>query len=422
MNKKGQNVAIIGSGISGLTAAWLLGREHNVSIFEANDYLGGHTHTKQVRLGEMTYPVNTGFIVFNDRTYPNFIRLMERLGVASEPSDMSFSMRCENTGIEYSGSNLNTLFAQRRNLLRPQIWRMIADILRFNRQAQSMIRDGAIDETVTVGEFVEAYGYSPAFINYYLVPMGAAIWSSSADAMMTFPMAFFLRFFDNHGLLSVNNRPQWRVLSGGSASYIEPITAAFKEHIYLRTAVRRVERSDHDVTLITAAGDRQSFDQVVFACHSDQALAMLAQPTIEESDILGAIPYQKNDVVLHTDARLMPRNKRAWASWNYHLPQRVNASATVTYDMNRLQNFSHTSQPILVTLNRCQDIHTDKIIERYQYSHPVFTLDGMRAQQRHAEISGKNNSHYCGAYWFNGFHEDGVNSGLRVAQAFGVQW
>jgi predicted NAD/FAD-binding protein len=411
---KKQKIAVIGSGIAGLTSAHLLSREHEVSLFEANDYIGGHTHTRPVELGGKVYPVNTGFIVFNDWTYPNFIKLMDQLGVDSEESDMSFSVRDENTGIEYNGTSLNSLFAQRRNLFRPSFLRMVKDILRFNKQTVSALENGEISEEETLGEFVAKHGYSKSFVNHYIVPMGAAIWSASEDMMMDFPLKFFLQFFNNHGMLSVDERPQWRVLSGGSQSYIEPITRPFKERIHLNTPITKVERHADSVTLYSH-DQAFEFDQVIFSCHSDQALSMLAEPTQLESDILGALPFQKNDVILHTDDSMM-----AWASWNYHIPQRKSDTAMLTYNMNILQNFDDAPQTLLVTLNRAQEIDPSKILSKYSYAHPVFTLDGIKAQQRHAEISGHNRSHFCGAYWFNGFHEDGVNSALRVVKQFGI--
>lgn len=415
-----QKIAIIGSGISGLTAGYILSRQHHVTLFEANDYLGGHTHTQDVQLNGKNYPVNTGFIVFNDWTYPNFIKLMEQLGVHSEPSNMSFSVRCENTGLEYNGNNLDTLFAQRRNLLRPRFWRMIRDILRFNKQSIQALQDNAVDDGETVGAFFQRHGYSDDFVNLYIIPMGAAIWSASFDVMREFPLRFFLSFFKNHGLLSVDNRPQWRVLTGGSRAYIEPLSRPFADNIHLNCPIVSVQRTDDKVILTTQAGDHHQFDQVIFACHSDQALRMLAQPSASENAVLGAIPYQMNDVVLHTDSQLMPQRKKAWASWNYHLPQRTSNCAMLTYNMNMLQNFDDAPVPLLVTMNRNSEINPDKIIQRFRYSHPVFSLDGIAAQQRHHEISGHQRTHYCGAYWFNGFHEDGVNSALRVVKQFGL--
>jgi predicted NAD/FAD-binding protein len=416
-----QKIAVIGSGVAGLTSAHLLSRKHEVTLFEANDYLGGHTHTEIVKSGGKEYPVNTGFIVFNDWTYPNFIKLMDQLEVKSEESDMSFSVRCENTGLEYNGTSLNSLFAQRSNLLSPRFLRMVYDIVRFNKQTVALLASGNVSDEQTLGSFVQEHGYSKAFINYYIVPMGAAIWSASESVMMSFPLAFFLRFFNNHGMLSVDERPQWRVLSGGSSSYVEPLTRAYQDRVKLKTPIRQVTRGIDGVTLITKAGEQFKFDQVVFACHSDQALGMLGDASSSESKILGAIPFQMNDVVLHTDTSLMPQRKLAWASWNYHIPQRANQCAMVTYDMNRLQNFEDAQDRFLVTLNRNAEISPEKVIKKFRYAHPVFTHEGMWAQASHSQISNHNRTHFCGAYWFNGFHEDGVNSALRVAKSFGIE-
>lgn len=421
MASEKKNIAIIGSGIAGLTSAYLLNREHDITLFEANDYLGGHTHTIDVELNGTSYPVNTGFIVFNDWTYPNFIKLMDQLGVQSEDSDMSFSVRCENTGLEYNGTNLNTLFAQRLNLIRPKFIRMIRDILRFNKETVAALDANEIGDAETLGEYLTKNGYSDGFVHHYIVPMGAAIWSASVDVMKDFPLKFFLRFFNNHGMLSVDDRPQWRVITGGSRSYVAPLIESFKDNIRYNSPIKTVERSEQCVTLITEQGEMLEFDEVVFACHSDQALAMLAKPTDAESSVLGALPYQDNSVVLHTDTRLMPKKSLAWAAWNYHIPQRANDCAAVTYNMNILQNFYDAPETLLVTLNRTHEIDPTKIIAQYNYSHPVFTLDGIEAQQQHHTISGHNRTHYCGAYWFNGFHEDGVNSALRVAKHFQIE-
>jgi predicted NAD/FAD-binding protein len=418
-NKK-QRIAIIGGGISGLTCGHLLSSKHDVTLFEANDYLGGHTNTEDIELGGKTYPVNTGFIVFNDWTYPNFIKLMDQLGVESEDSEMSFSVRDENTGLEYNGTTVNSLFAQRTNALRPSFIRMILDILKFNKQTVAALDSDEIQEGQTLGEFVKQHGYSQNFVNHYIVPMGSAIWSASVDVMMDFPLKFFLKFFNNHGMLSVDNRPQWRVITGGSRSYIDPITKNYKDSIHLNTPIKSVERSKDLVTITTLAGIKYEFDQVIFSCHSDQALNLLSDVTKEENDVLSAIPYQMNDVVLHTDEKLMPKKKLAWAAWNYHIPQRHSEHAMVTYNMNILQNFDDAPETLLLTLNRSQEIDPSKIIKQYQYAHPVFTLDGMVAQSLHSDISNHNRTHYCGAYWLNGFHEDGVNSALKVCLDFGI--
>ncbi|TNE83367.1 MAG: FAD-dependent oxidoreductase [Gammaproteobacteria bacterium] len=417
---KHQKIAVIGAGISGLTAAWLLAEHHEITLYESANYAGGHTNTRKVEAGGRWWPVNTGFIVFNDWTYPNFVRLMERLDVASEASNMSFSVACSRTGLQYNGTNLNTLFAQRRNVLNLPFLKMIHEILRFNRETRADLASDAIDGGETLGNYLGRKGYSAYFRRNYIVPMGAAIWSASEKVMERFPVRFFLQFFDNHGMLSVDNRPTWRVISGGSAQYVERMMKRLGPHLRLNSPVTSVRR-EADRVLVRSQGEQQAFDQVIFACHSDQALAMLADPCPDEQSILGAIGYQPNDVVLHTDPRLLPANRRAWAAWNYHIPRDGNTPVSVTYNMNILQNFRNAPETFCVTLNRSQDIEPSRIIERYEYAHPVFTLDAVAAQQRHEEISGRNRTHYCGAYWFNGFHEDGVRSGLRVAQAFGAE-
>ena len=415
-----EKIAVIGSGISGLTCAWLLREKYDVSLYEAGDYLGGHTQTTEVEIDGQTYPVNTGFIVFNDWTYPNFIRLMDKLGVASENSDMSFSVKCENTGLEYNGHTLDSLFAQRSNILRPRFLQMIRDILRFNRETRQALADNQVSTTETLGEYLSRQGFSDYFRRFYIIPMGAAIWSASEAMMMDFPLYFFLRFFNNHGMLSVDERPQWRVISQGSQSYVRRIQSDLNsDNIFLSTPVTRVQRFTDSVVVHSQRG-AETFDQVIFACHSDQTLAMLDTPTQAEQEILSAIPYQANDVVLHTDESVMPRRKKAWAAWNYHIGRQQQETVAVTYYMNRLQNFNHCPVDFCVTLNKSADIDDNKVIRRFTYDHPVFTLEGIAAQKRHDEISGHQRSHFCGAYWFNGFHEDGVVSALRVTRALGV--
>lgn len=420
MSNERQRIAVIGAGVSGLTAAWLLAEKHDVQIFEAADYAGGHTNTEQVEAGGRTWPVNTGFIVFNDWTYPNFIKLMDRLGVASEVSDMSFSVDCSTTGLQYNGTSLNTLFAQRRNLFNLPFLKMVREILRFNKETRADLRAGAISNEETLGEYLNRNGYSRYFRNYYIVPMGAAIWSAPEIVLEQFPIRFFLQFFNNHGMLSVDDRPTWRVISGGSAQYVSKMMDRLGEATHLNSPVERVSRDDTGVTVLVK-GESHRFDQVVFACHSDQALAMLADPTDSERDILGAIAYQNNDVVLHTDSRVLPDNRRAWAAWNYFIPGHSTEPVSVTYNMNILQNFHEAPETFCVTLNRSQDIDPARIIKRFEYAHPVFTMDAVRAQERYDEIGNHNRTHFCGAYWFNGFHEDGVRSALRVTRAFGME-
>lgn len=405
-------IAIIGSGISGLASAYYLSRKHHVEVFEAGKQVGGHTATVDVELGARRYAVDTGFIVYNDWTYPNFIALMDRLGVSSKPTSMGFSVRDEGSGLEYAGSGLNALFAQRRNLLRPRFLRMVRDILRFNREAIADLDAGRVDPQGTIGAYLEARGYSEGFRRDYLVAMGSAIWSADCETINEFPLEFFLRFFRNHGLLSVTNRPQWRVIEGGSREYLRPLCQPFEKHIHTACPIQAIERSATQVTLRLGDGSERNFDQVVIATHSDQALAMLKDPSKAESEVLGALPYQANDVVLHTDTRLLPRNRTTWSSWNYRLgidDQR----AVVTYNMNILQGID-APETFCVTLNDTSAINPHKILGQFRYDHPVFSLRGLAAQQRWADVNGHNRTWYCGAYWHNGFHEDGVVSALRV--------
>jgi len=412
-------IAIIGSGISGLTSAYLLNRRHDITVFEAGSWVGGHTHTVNVTVAGETHAVDTGFIVFNDWTYPNFIRLLGQIGVAFKPTEMSFSVCDAQSGLEYNGNNLNSLFAQRRNLLSPGFWGMLRDILRFNKEALRDLQQQRIAPDTTLGDYLRDQGYGERFIQHYIVPMGAAIWSMSLVEMSGFPLQFFVRFFKNHGLLSVSNRPQWCVIEGGSSRYIEPLSATFRERIRLNCPVSRVERDLSGVLIHSAAGSER-FDKVVFACHSDQALGLLAEPSSAERDILGALPYADNDVVLHTDTRLLPQRKLAWASWNYRLDGSSDTQAAVTYDMNILQGLNSPTT-FCVSLNQSAAIDPSKVLARYTYAHPQYSLGAVAAQGRWQELQGAQHSFYCGAYWANGFHEDGVVSALRVAQAFGEQ-
>ncbi len=422
--KPGQRIAIIGSGISGLTAGYLLAENHDVTVFEAADYVGGHTNTVNVGPQHGGMDIDTGFIVFNDWTYPNFIKLMAQIGVESQASAMSFSVKCDRSGLEYNGTNLNALFAQRRNLLRPSFHRMIRDILRFNKESLALL-DRPEDDGQTLGDYLQEHAYSPQFIRHYIVPMGAAIWSSGERGIDIFPARYFVRFFKNHGMLNVNERPQWRVIKGGSFRYIDKITKRYAGGIRLRTPVEQVTRDADGVWVKAHSQERERFDQVVMACHSDQALALLGDPTQEERQILGAIPYSPNAATLHTDTRIMPRRKLAWASWNYHLrgDNRGADRVSVTYDMNILQTLP-TQKPFLVSLNSDDMIDERHAIKKILYHHPSYTVESIRAQLRHGEISGApgnhgGRTHYCGAYWGFGFHEDGVKSGLAVAQSFG---
>ena len=413
-------IAIVGTGISGMVAAYLLHRDHEITVFEGADYIGGHTHTIDVELDGRTYAIDTGFIVFNDWTYPNFIALLNRLGVASQPSAMSFSVTCERSGLEYNGTNLNTLFAQRRNLLRPSFYRMIRDILRFNRESPDLLTQ--LEPGPSLGSYLDTHRYSSAFIDHYIVPMGAAIWSADHAAILGFPARYLVQFFKNHGMLSVEHRPTWRVVQGGSRRYAEQLVAPFLDRIHLKSPVESISRYP-DFVEVRARFTGQDcralrFDHVIIAAHSNQALAMLADPSPSEKDILGAIRYQENEAVLHTDASLLPRRKLAWAAWNYHLLPTQPDRAVVTYHMNRLQRLS-ASHEFCVTLNHTQAIDPAKILRRITYHHPVYSQEAVAAQKRHHEISGINRTSYCGAYWGFGFHEDGVKSALAVCKPFG---
>jgi uncharacterized protein len=410
-------IAIVGTGIAGLVTAHVLSSEHDVTVFEANDYVGGHTNTIAVERWGRSYAVDTGFIVFNERTYPNFIRLLDQLGVASHPTTMSFSVRCERSGLEYNGTDLNRLFAQRRNLLRPSFYRMVADILRFYREAPALLVDG--DDRLTLGDYLERGGYSRLFVDRHIIPMGAAVWSSGARQMLDFPARYLVQFLNNHGFLTVNDRPGWRVVSGGSQRYVGPLTQRFRSRIRLRCAVRAIARRRDGVRITRWGGEPERYDAVVVATHSDQALALLADASAAEREILGAIPYQRNETVLHTDARLLPRRRRAWAAWNYHILDPAPDVAAVTYNMNMLQGIE-SPQPFCVTLNRSDAIDPEKVITRLIYDHPVYTRAGVAAQRRWGEINGVNRTFFCGAYWGYGFHEDGVNSALAVAERFGL--
>jgi predicted NAD/FAD-binding protein len=410
-------IAIIGSGIAGLTCAHLLSRRHAITLFEAADRVGGHTHTVDVHWRGRQYAVDTGFIVFNDWTYPHFIRLLEHLGVASRITEMSFSVHDPRTGFEYNGHNLRSLFAQRRNLLSPGFWSMLRDVLRFNRQALADLDQQRIDGATTLGGYLRDNRYGQRFIDHYIVPMGSAIWSMSRADMLHFPLQFFVRFCRNHGLLSVNHRPQWRVIEGGSRSYLAPLCRPFAERIRLNCPVQRVNRDGEGVT-VTWAGGSERFDKVVFACHSDQALALLDHPSEQEQAILGAIHYASNDVVLHTDIRLLPRRRGAWASWNYRLGGSEQAPAALTYAMNILQGIE-APVTFCVSLNQTAMVDPAQIIARFDYAHPQYSLAALAAQARQGELQGALHSYYCGAYWANGFHEDGVLSALTVARRFG---
>lgn len=411
----GMKIAIIGAGISGLVAAYHLRDEHDVTVFEANDYPGGHTNTVWVELDGNTYFIDTGFIVFNDRTYPHFTHLLDELAVESQPTTMSFSVRDEHTGLEYNGRSLNTLFAQRRNLLRPNFHRMVADIFRFNQKAQTLVE--RCDDGTTVGMFLKQNRFSQEFVRYYLLPMGSAIWSCPMGKFAEFPIRFIVAFYHNHGLLSLSRRPTWRVIKGGSRNYVDAIVRHLPNGVRLNSRVNSIERTHHDVVVRLQSEHFHRFDHVIFACHSDQALRLLGEnATRTEREVLSEFPYERNVAVLHTDSALMPRTRRAWASWNYHLSGMEERPASVTYCMNILQRI-HSRNTFCVTLNAESQIEPSRILRRFVYHHPVFTTGRAVAQARHHELLNANRSSFCGAYWRNGFHEDGVVSALAAVNA-----
>ncbi len=415
----GLRIAVVGAGIAGLSAAWLLSRTHHVTLFEANDYLGGHTHTVEVTLDGITAPVDTGFLVFNDRTYPNLVALFDHLGVASCASDMSFSVRIDAENIEWAGSNLASVFAQRRNLLRPRFWGMLSDILRFNREATAIAQDGGAG-AVTLGEFLAAGGYGRAFRDWYLLPMAGAIWSCPAAAMLDYPAHTFFAFCANHGLLQVSDRPQWRTVIGGARTYVARLAAEIAD-VRLKTPVIGISRRAGGATLRLAGGETRPFDAVVLACHSDQALRLLDDADADERAVLGAIRYQDNSVILHTDRQCLPRSRAAWAAWNYHADDSASQSRPVgvSYLINRLQPLPFR-QPVIVTLNPGDEPRSASIIDRYTYAHPVFDQSGIAAQARLPRLQGRRNTWFCGAWAGYGFHEDGLKAGMAVAAALGV--
>jgi predicted NAD/FAD-binding protein len=411
-----KKIAIVGTGISGLLAAHLLHREHEIVVYEAGARVGGHTNTVRVDTGEETHWVDTGFIVFNDRNYPNFERLLGELGVAVQPSQMSFSVSDGRGGFEYAGTPRG-LFARPAHLLSPSFLGMLRDWRRFNREARTLI--GMNGTAPSLGHWLEEKGFSQHFVDRLIVPQASAVWSADPEQMWDFPASFMAEFFENHGMYSLRDRPRWRTVSGGSARYVEAITAPWRDRIRLRAPVRRVERLPDRVRIEADGCESEDFDEVVIATHSDQALAMLADPSEAEREVLGAIPYRRNEAVLHTDTSLLPRRRTAWSSWNFHLSEEPARGTTVTYWMNNLQQL-RADREFMVTLNRGTEIDPEKILHRVSYDHPVYTAEGVAAQARHAEISGPRRTHYCGAYWGWGFHEDGVVSAETACERVGA--
>src|SRR5271166_2864499 len=412
----GMRLAIIGAGVSGLVCAHRLHSEHDVVVFEASDRAGGHANTLRVETEAGVYHLDTGFIVFNNRNYPNFERLLDELDVETQASPMSFGVS-DGRDFEYNGASPNGLFASRGQMLRPSFHRMIADLVRFNRDARELL---ASEKDPSLREWLADGGYSRAFVERLIVPQAAAVWSADPAQMWSFPARFLVEFFDNHGMLGFRERPRWRTITGGSRRYVEALTRPWRDRLRLSAPVTGVARHSDHVTVTARGCEPERFDALVMATHSDQALAMLADPSERERELLGAIPYQRNEAALHTDRSLLPRRRRAWASWNYHLDAAVPGRCTVTYHMNRLQSL-RAEREFCVTLNRTAAIDPDQIIRTMRYAHPVYTPAGMTAQSRHHEISAHNRTHYCGAYWGWGFHEDGVKSALRVAREIGAR-
>ena len=411
-------IAIVGSGISGLTCAYILNRKHDITIFEKNDYIGGHTHTHKIVYGGRELYIDSGFIVYNERTYPNFIEILDQLGVERQLTRMGFSVKSEKNDLEYAGHSLNGLFAQRSNLFRPSFIRILQSMSRFNSEAR--IDLNILDSKITLGEYLNSKNYPDEFIQYYIIPIGAAIWSTIPHKMMDIPAVFFIRFFDNHGLLQILNRPNWWVISGGSKKYVEKMIQGFENKIRLSSPVKNVKRDSDNITVKFGSGSLESenFDSIIFATHSNQSLAMLDSPSTEEREILSAIKYQKNDAILHYDDSILPRRRNAWSSWNYLLDKEQDKAVALTYNMNILQSIK-SDRTFCVSLNSGDLIDQSKVIKNLNYDHPLFTVSSIDAQSRKYEISGKNNTYYCGAYWRNGFHEDGVISGLDVCKSFG---
>jgi hypothetical protein len=411
-------IAVIGSGISGLASSWLLSRKHDVTLYESNDYLGGHTHTHDIELGGRNFAVDTGFIVFNPDNYPLLSKLFAELGVETQPTTMSFAVRNGRSGLEYNASNFDGLFCQRRNLVSPRFLRMLRDIARFYRDAPALL-DGN-GEGPMLGEYLEQGGYSAAFRDDHIVPMASALWSSPSAQVLQFPARHLLRFMANHRMLQASGRPQWRVVKGGSQRYVRALRSGWRVRERAGCAATAVHREPGGVRIDSAAGS-EHFDQAVLACHSDHALSLLKDASEPERDILGAITWQANDTVLHTDASLLPKQRKAWAAWNALVPAAPSGQCTVSYCMNLLQSLD-APEPIVVSLNATAHIAPDRILRRMRYEHPVYTHAAVRAQSRKHEIQGVERTWFAGAYWSWGFHEDGMRSAVEVASGLGVRW
>jgi predicted NAD/FAD-binding protein len=412
-----KHIAIIGSGISGLTAAYLLSKKHKVTVFEKNGKVGGHTATVDIEKDGVGYAIDTGFIVFNDKTYPNYLALLSEIGIGRQATEMSFSVHNCHTGLEYNGHNLDTLFAQRSNLFKPKFWLLVKEILRFNKLCKKVYEDNNYIDGMTLGKFLSANSFSDFFAEHYILPMGAAIWSSSLEQMEDFEFRFFVQFFHNHGLLNIADRPQWYVIPKGSRSYLAPLCEPFKDNIRLDADISGITRNKETVIVHFNNTPSEQFDEIVIACHSDEALSLLNDASEDETSVLSAMPYSENSVILHTDKTLLPNREKAWASWNYQLSKDRSKAASVTYNMNILQGLK-SEHTFCVTLNQKEDINPATILGEFIYHHPIFSADSINAQKRRPLICGVNNTHFAGAYWHSGFHEDGVRSAVEIANKF----
>lgn len=412
-----KHIAIIGSGISGLTAAYLLSKKHKVTVFEKNGKVGGHTATVDIEKDGVGYAIDTGFIVFNDKTYPNYLALLSEIGIGRQATEMSFSVHNCHTGLEYNGHNLDTLFAQRSNLFKPKFWLLVKEILRFNKLCKKVYEDNNYIDGMTLGKFLSANSFSYFFAEHYILPMGAAIWSSSLEQMEDFEFRFFVQFFHNHGLLNIADRPQWYVIPKGSRSYLAPLCEPFKDNIRLNADISGITRNKETVIVHFNNTPSEQFDEIVIACHSDEALSLLNDASEDETSVLSAMPYSENSVILHTDKTLLPNREKAWASWNYQLSKDRSKAASVTYNMNILQGLK-SEHTFCVTLNQKEDINPATILGEFIYHHPIFSADSINAQKRRPLICGVNNTHFAGAYWHSGFHEDGVRSAVEIANKF----
>ena len=406
-------IAIVGSGISGNSLAYTLSKEHDITLFEKNNRLGGHSHTHEIISQGKKINVDTGFIVFNKKTYPLFTKLLDELNVHYEKSDMSFSVFSKDRNFEYNGTTLNTLFSQRKNIFNYKFIKMIYEIIKFNKVALTLL---SAKTEISLETFLRQNNFSDYFCKNYILPMGSAIWSSNINSMLKFPAVFFVKFFNNHGMLNINDRPQWLTVTNGSKEYVEKLTASIKKNIRLNCPVRAVKRNKDSVE-ITSSDGNEIFDYIFFACHSDEALKLISDPSAQEKEVLSSIPYSKNEVTLHTDESIMPNNKLTWAAWNYNIDSTNDMPIALTYNMNILQNLK-TQQTILVTLNDNGNINPEKVLKKINYDHPLFSLRSVEAQKNYGIISGVNRTGYAGAYWGNGFHEDGISSAYNAIKFF----